>query len=122
MRDRPTIDGSPIEYRTATGTYHVYHDWSTERPLSATVLEAYTAVAGEDASPTSPMWNSLDVCAIDELFLTDEGRPRTEGHLTFVHDEYEIEVHTNGLVRIRPPTVEHSILSGGSRPGTPDSV
>ena len=66
---------------------------------------------------------SLDVSAIDEPFWVDgEREPRTDGHLTFVHDEYEIEVHTTGLVLIRPPTVDHSLPRSGSRYHPPDST
>ena len=105
MSEPPTIDGSLIEYRTPTGAYHVYHDWSSSRPLSATVAETFTAVAGADASPERPLWDSVDVCAIDELFRAGPTEPRTRGHLSFVHEGYEVEVHTSGLVSVRPPDV-----------------
>lgn len=73
----------------------------TDRLPSELVAEALAEVDGCRPEEMVPLHDSIDADALDELFApTFDGHPRY-GSVTFVHDGFEVAIHTDGDVEVR---------------------
>ena len=56
-----------VGYDRTNETYHAQHDWTSNSPLSMTVVEAVAAVTGEEPTEMEPLHSAVDVDALDML-------------------------------------------------------
>lgn len=75
-------------------------DW----PLSVLVCEAVEEVADASTNEIEPLDHHVDAEALDGLFDDRwNGRPRTEGKVTFPMDDYVITVVADGRIVVTEP-------------------
>ncbi|WP_254543576.1 HalOD1 output domain-containing protein [Halomarina pelagica] len=107
MNDEPT-DGfhhggsETVAYDPETGWYCAVHDWKSNDPVSTSVVLALAAVTGRGLTEIVPLSDHLDFDALDRLFESLCGVPRTDGHVAFVYDGYRVVVHADGRLCLRP--------------------
>ncbi|MFC7045402.1 HalOD1 output domain-containing protein [Halobacteriaceae archaeon GCM10025711] len=91
-----------IQYDEDTGTYHAYHDMTSQDQLSTSVILALSEVL-ED-SPVglqSPFDNGLDPDALDALFSPGPAAPlRSDLRVEFEQHGYLVTVSGDGHIRI----------------------
>lgn len=91
-----------LEYDPATGRYHLYHDWESDEPLSYTVMQATLAVTGDGPCTGQPLMESVNLDALDELFVYTEKPGGSLDRLTFSHQGCLVTVQRNGRVSAYP--------------------
>lgn len=86
------------------GWYVASYD-SAVRDPSEVVVYALATLADTDPHALRPLHNSIDPDALDALFApTIDGRPRTGGEVSFVHDGYGVAIDLDGEIRVRDVT------------------
>jgi len=68
----------------------------TEKRLSEAVLRAISDFEGIDEAEEQPLYETVDLDALDDLFRTDSGQ------VTFRYVDYVVTVTPDGDVRIEP--------------------
>jgi hypothetical protein len=86
--------------------YHVYHDATSPRPLSETLIIALAVIRNIDPTVESiPLADAVDPDALDLLFAdTHGGKERSEGYVVFTTAGLEVFAHANGHIFIRERT------------------
>ena len=89
-----------VEYDPETDTYRAVHDFSTDVPLSTTVIMAIEQVAeGTD----DVLYDSVDPDALDDVFRPhSDVAPYRRGHVEFVISGHLITVRSDGVIEIDP--------------------
>ena len=90
-------------YDPSDGSYHLHHDWDTEEPLSYTVMELILALTGEDSRTCSPLVESIDPDALDQLFAPRQSKRHPYDSVTFSHEDCRVTVLRDGHVFAYPP-------------------
>lgn len=95
----------PIPIADETG-YHVYHDATSPRPLSETLITAVAVIRNIDPTVESiPLTDAVDPDALDLLFTdTHGGKERSKGYVVFTTVGLEVFAHANGHIFIRERT------------------
>ncbi|WP_327053904.1 HalOD1 output domain-containing protein [Halomicrococcus gelatinilyticus] len=68
----------------------------TEKRLSEAVLRAISDFEGIDEAEGQPLYETVDLDALDDLFRTDSGQ------VTFQYVDHVVTVTSDGDVRIEP--------------------
>lgn len=77
-------------------------DWSEVTPSTA-VVETVAIAANRDPLELEPLFDSVDPDALDTLVRsTENDSPDGNATVRFVHDGYEVTVHRDGTVVVRP--------------------
>lgn len=86
----------------ANGTIRTEFDWSVETPTTA-VVETVAVAASREPVALEPLYETVDPDALDTLVRSRE-KNSTDGGVavTFAFDGYEITVHSDGTVVVRP--------------------
>lgn len=76
-----------------------------EGSLSIAVVEAIAERAGvEPLELDRPLYDAIDPGALENLFPVDgEGRPATDGHVTFSYGEYTVRVGSDRRIQVFGP-------------------
>ena len=76
-----------------------------ECTLAIAVVEAIAERAGvEPLDLDLPLYDAIDPTALEDLFPVDEeGRPATEGHVTFSYGEYTVRVGSDRRIQVFGP-------------------
>ena len=87
-----------------------------EESLSIAVVEAIAErAAAEPLDLDQPLYDAIDPEALENLFPVDaEGRPMTEGHVTFSYGEYTVRVESDRRVRVFGPEDDGPAPTDGS--------
>lgn len=75
--------------------YHAMHDWSSDEPLSFSVVRAVSRFAGEEPESLPPLYDVIDPDALDTLFTDRTGR---NGSLSFSLDAHDVTVYADGSI------------------------
>ncbi|WP_458205121.1 HalOD1 output domain-containing protein [Haladaptatus sp. NG-SE-30] len=98
---------TPTPVANQTG-YHVYHDATSTRPLSETLISAIAVIQNVDPTVTPiPLTDVVDPDSLDLLFTdTHGGKRRIGGYIQFTVAGLEVFAHANGhiFLRERPDT------------------
>ncbi|SFF96471.1 hypothetical protein SAMN04488063_0952 [Halopelagius inordinatus] len=73
--------------------YHAMHDWSSDEPLSFSVVRAVSRLAEKEPEALPPLYDVVDPDSLDTLF-TD--RTNRNGSLSFLLDGHEVTVYADG--------------------------
>lgn len=76
------------------------HDVHGDDELSTSVLMALDSLRGYDTENGSPVFEHVDLDALDDIFSPVDGEPRA-GHVTFTIESYEVTARANGEITIR---------------------
>lgn len=89
--------------------YYAYHDPEGSATFSTTVIHALADVMGLDVTDSKfVLYDSVDPGALDRIFArTEDGAPRSPGHVAFSVDDYRVTVYSDGRIVITPPTTPH---------------
>ncbi|WP_227354088.1 HalOD1 output domain-containing protein [Haladaptatus salinisoli] len=96
--------GEPVPTPVADEAgYHVYHDATSPRPLSETLITALAVIRNIDPTVESiPLADAIDPDSLDLLFAdTHGGKERSEGYVVFTVVGLEVFAHANGHIFIR---------------------
>lgn len=92
-----------ISPRPSTGRTYAVHDWGSDEPISYTVVMALAAVRGTDPTELPPLYDSIDVDALDELFAPSPADDADgDGSITFTHADHEVVIYADGWITIDP--------------------
>jgi hypothetical protein len=92
-----------LSYDPAARTYDLTHDWTSNRSLGATVVEAVATARDADPTTLEPLADAIDPDALDEVFRPASGRRhRNDGNVTFVFAGTHVTVWGDGTVEVRP--------------------
>ena len=92
-----------VEYDRETGRYRTQTAWTGEHAPSVAVIELLETATEVDPEEMEPLWNSIDLDALDSLFApTGNGRPRMSGRVTFRYADFEVTVRDDGEVIGKP--------------------
>ncbi|WP_336135445.1 HalOD1 output domain-containing protein [Natronomonas amylolytica] len=112
--ERTRVD--ELGYDSSTGFYHLHHDWESSEPLSYTVMHMILALTGGDSMTSTPLAESIDPDAIDQLLEHDRPMSHPHDRLTFSHEGCTVTVQRDGHVFAAPPGVTgHRDLVGSER-------
>ena len=76
-------------------------DWAGDRPASIVVLETLAEAADRDVESFEPLYDVIDVDALDALFQPREsGQTRGEGRVSFQVEDYFVSLHSDGLIAV----------------------
>lgn len=85
-------------YDSRTDTYRATHDWSAERPLGLTVVNAVAALEGRSPTDCAPLHDVIDPEALDDLFGPEGSEAPAEGCLRFEYLGHRVTVRDTGEV------------------------
>ncbi|WP_138006825.1 HalOD1 output domain-containing protein [Halalkalirubrum salinum] len=82
-------------YDPITETYHAQHDWTSDSPLSITVVGVVAAVIGEEPMEMEPLYAVTDPDALDTLLSSG-----TEAgiQVAFEYEEQSVTVTGHGEI------------------------
>lgn len=106
--DRPAADaeGPPSPLPSPLGAdWDIVgrHDWTGDRELGTTVVEALATHRGADPEALDSLYESVDADALAGLLEpTPSGRARSGTQVRFPHLDYEVAVTADGVVAVRP--------------------
>lgn len=104
-----TFDGadSTEEAETSESSASVQATWDDSNDPSTAVIEAVAAANGRDPLKMPPLYDALDVEALDALLTSD--RPETPGSVgvSFTYDGTYVWVSGDGTIEI-DPNASHS--------------
>lgn len=85
-------------YDPITETYHAQHDWTSDSPLSITVVGAVAAVIGKEPTEMEPLHSAIDPDALDTLLSSG-----TEAgiQVKFEYEEQLVTATGHGEVIVR---------------------
>lgn len=89
-------------YEESEGAFRVEFDPATESPCLA-VVAALDAVDATGAASREPLGTVVDTDALEALFASlqrDDPASPSGGRVTFRYADYEVTVHTTGVVEI----------------------
>jgi len=98
-----TIEGVDIDdltYDPATDSYHFHHDWDAIEPLSYTVVQLILALTDEELDSVTPLWESIDPDALDDILRPNRPTNHHHDRLTFTHERCRVTVKRNGHVSV----------------------
>lgn len=89
-----------LEFHRGSGTYRARYDEETTA-ASMAVVTAVTEVLDADPVDLTPLFDSVDTDALDELV---DGETATDGsvHTSFPFEDHEIGVSSDGVVAVTP--------------------
>lgn len=103
MTDWILSDGAGEERGSGPGRVTAEFEWGGDPPPSVVVLETLAEASGRSIESFDPLYDHVDVDALDSLFRPlEDGRPRGSGRVTFYIDGYRASVHGDGLVAVEP--------------------
>lgn len=85
-------------YDSRTDTYRTTHDWSAERSLGLTVVDAVAALEGRPPTECAPLHDVIDPEALDDLFGPEGSEAPAEGCLRFEYLGHAVTVRDTGEV------------------------
>lgn len=89
-----------VEYDSATETYRSNYDGDLFPPSTAVVL-ALATITGRGVEELTPLQESVDPDALDEIFRSRRRRSTDDTTLTFTYADHEVTVRGSGDVAIR---------------------
>lgn len=82
--------------------YHFQHEWGVDAP-SVTIVDAITEILDEErVDAESPLYDSVDVDALDHLFAPTSVLDRDQGLVTFWFADCRVTMHASGDVYVVP--------------------
>jgi hypothetical protein len=95
-----------VEFDSETGTYRTVHDFSTDVPLSTTVVLAVEQVVDE---VDDVLYDAIDPDALDAIFRPhSDVAPYRRGYVEFVVSGHLITVRADGVIEIDPSLDEEN--------------
>lgn len=80
-----------------------HHDWEASEELGTTLLEAVESFTGEEPEAFTPLFETIDADALEELLApTPSGHERSGIQVRFPYKRYELAVTSGGEVAVRP--------------------
>lgn len=100
------MSGATAGHGSERITHHVYHDWSRERPVGDTIVDAIAEREDVDAEELTPLDRSINPEALQLLFDGVQAHPPTSGSVSFSYEGYVVVVMSTGLVLLRRSPTE----------------
>lgn len=98
MSDEPIAIG----FHHLSGTYHTSHDWEAGESISVRVAVLVGAVTGTDPTDLPPLYDSVDLEAVERVLLAADGTPSADVSVRFTHAGCEVTVFGSGDITARP--------------------
>lgn len=93
-----------VDYDSETGMYRATFDTLDIDPSMA-VIEALANICGQDPTELDPLYNVINLDALDKLLLTSASRPYTgDRKVEFTFQNHKVIVLNCGIVKIQPVT------------------
>lgn len=82
-------------------TYRIRHDWESDEHISATVVRAVANVTNTPPTELDPLYESIDVDALDQLFDGPNGDSwQDTSWVSFRYHDCTVEVYATGTIRV----------------------
>lgn len=95
-----TIRANELGEPTAA-VHRGYHEWNGRHSLTNSVAELLAELAGEDPTEIPPLYESVDMDAVEAVLLDPDGTPREKASISFAHVGYEVTLHGSGEIVAR---------------------
>lgn len=82
------------------GIHRKEHDWDKPNSLAESVVSVISELEDVDHDELPPLYESVDMEAVEEVMLTAQGEPRENTTVEFSYGDYNIRIHSQGLVII----------------------
>ncbi|WP_165857915.1 HalOD1 output domain-containing protein [Halonotius pteroides] len=82
-----------VGYDPTTETYHALHDWTSDSPLSITVVEALATATGDEPTEMRPIHSVIDTDALDRVLSRDD-----TVMLSFTWEDHDVQVSSSGEI------------------------
>ncbi|WP_135366110.1 HalOD1 output domain-containing protein [Halosimplex halophilum] len=82
----------------------VHHDWDGDTSLTTTIVDAIAGLDDDYLSGDKHLYQRIDPDALERLFVSRSGIPRSEGRVSFPFGGCQVTVHASGDVLVRPRT------------------
>lgn len=96
-------DGDPNRRRFKT-----HHDWEESTDLSATIIDAVSAVIGREPTDIEPLYEVVDPDALDQLLLSlrpSDGNHPGRREVKFIYNGCQITAESSGDIWIEPADI-----------------
>lgn len=89
-----------IVYRDSTPVVDSRYDGDSNRTLAEAVVEAVAAAEGVDATDLPPLYETIDLDALERLFDGHAGAADAGAMLGFRFESWNVFVHADGRIRV----------------------
>ena len=104
-------------YRTCVPIVDTYYSKDDDRPILEALVTAVAEAAGVPPVDVSPMYDTIDLNAISQLFDKDDETSGANSLLSFKFEQWNIFIRGDGLIRVcdgRQHTNPEPIFDGES--------
>lgn len=87
-------------YRCCTPVVDAQYDGDGEETILGVLVEALAEAEGIEATDLPPLYGTVDLDALAQLFENHDGRDATERVFSFTFDHWNVFVHADGRIRV----------------------
>ena len=91
-------DAASVQFDPSTETYRTVHNWNQHDSISTTLIEAVSAVVGEQSTTLPPLFESVDPDALDSVFEPTTATPRTAGRISIPYAGFLVTIYADGEI------------------------
>lgn len=102
VQEESVEENDTLDYNPETGTYRASFDGSSETVCQA-VVSMVSAISKTNPTELPPLGETIDPDALGAvLYSSPSNQSQGDVHVTFWYADYEVTVHSYGIVAVRP--------------------